>query len=218
MDKTMIAVFDSRAHAREAVEALFQSGFSHNEVSLMANNTADPETLDAYRHPGGAGLAADLSDRDNSVSTDEHASTKGVVAGGVLGGLAGLLLGLGTMAIPGVGPVIAAGPIATMLVGAAGGAAIGGIVGALIEMGVPEGDAHVYSEALRRGNTMVAVTGPEEKVQAVSEIFRRFQPIDVKQRAETWRTDDRWDRFEDSRDPLTRDAIVTEQTRYTTVR
>jgi hypothetical protein len=134
----------------------------------------------------------------------------------VLGGLAGLLIGLGTLAVPGVGPVIAAGPIATMLVGAAGGAAIGGIVGALMEMGVPEGDAHVYSEALRRGSTMVAVTGPESKVQTVSDIFRRFDPIDIKQRSESWRSGDGWDRFDHARDPLTSDAIVSERTRYST--
>lgn len=217
MNKTMIAVFDSRAHAREAVEALFESGFSQAEVSLMANNTNQPEALDPYRHPGASELAAGLSDRDNSISPSEHTSAKGVVAGGVLGGLAGLLLGLGTMAIPGVGPVIAAGPIATMLVGAAGGAAIGGIVGALIEMGVPEEDAHVYSEALRRGSTMVAVTGPETKVDMVSEIFRRFHPIDLKQRAENWRSQDRWERFDHSREPLSSEAIVTEHSRYSVI-
>ena len=214
MNKTMIAVFDNKAQAKQAVEALFDSGFSHSEVSLMSNNTTDPESLDPYRHPGGAAMADEMSTVHGDQLSD-HAAVKGVAAGGVLGGLAGLLLGLGTMVVPGVGPVVAAGPIATMLVGAAGGAAIGGIVGALIEMGVPEDDAHVYSEALRRGGTMVAVTGPESKVETVTDIFRRFHPIDVKERSQTW-TSEGWGRFDDRREPLTNEDIATERTRYST--
>jgi hypothetical protein len=213
MSKTMIAVFDDRAAARHAVEALFDSGFSHSEVSLMANNAGGEENIDPYRHPGAAGLVDD----DPLAGMRGHTSTKGLVTGGVLGGLAGLLLGLGSLAVPGVGPVVAAGPIATMLVGAAGGAAIGGLVGALIELGVPEGDAHIYSEAVRRGSTIVAVTGPDEKVETVSAIFRRFDPIDVRKRSDSWRTEG-WSRFDDNREPLSNDAIVSERARYATVR
>lgn len=216
MNKTMIAVFDNKTQAKDAVRALFDSGFSHSEVSLMSNNTTEPESLDTYRHPGAAEMASDIA-RTHADHVGDHTAVKGAATGGVLGGLAGLLLGLGTLAVPGVGPVVAAGPVATMLVGAAGGAAIGGIMGALIEMGVPEDDAHIYSEALRRGSTMVAVTGPESKVQTVSEIFRRFHPIDIKQRSENWRAEG-WARFDDTREPLTGDAIVTERSRYASVR
>lgn len=216
MNKTMIAVFDDRAHARQAVEALFESGFTHQEVSLMANNAAGEESIDPYRHPGAAAIA-DTTTTTTTVVEDNrlegHASTKGVAVGGVLGGLAGLLLGLGSLAVPGVGPAIAAGPIATMLVGAAGGAAIGGLVGAMMELGVPEEDAHTYSEAIRRGGTIVAVTGPESKIETVAAIFRRFHPIDLKKRSESWRGEG-WSRFDDTREPLTRDALVEERTRY----
>lgn len=209
MDKTMIAVFDERSQAKAAIEGLFDAGFSQSEVSLLANNVAGDETIDPYRHPGATGLETDVVHAEH----ESHAAGTGAVTGGVLGGLAGLLLGMGSLAVPGVGPVVVAGPVAGLLAGALGGAVVGGLVGVLVEMGVPENDAHTYSEAVRRGNTVVAVTGPESKVETVAEVFRRFNPIDIQKRSETWRNDG-WDRFDHTTDPLSREAIVEERTRY----
>lgn len=213
MDKTMIAVFDERAQAKAAIEALFEAGFSQSEVSLMANNVAGEEAIDPYRHPGAAALETDVVHAEH----ESHATGTGAVTGGVLGGLAGLLLGMGSLAVPGVGPMVVAGPVAGLLAGAVGGAVVGGLVGALVELGVPEEDAHTYSEAARRGGTVVAVTGPAAKVELVSDIFRRFHPIDMRKRSETWRSDG-WTRFDDTTDPLTREAIVEERTRYAVTR
>ncbi len=105
--------------------------------------------------------SADISLVANKHVSAEHAdvdevsdAAKGAGIGGVLGGGAGLLAGLGLLAIPGLGPVVAAGWLAATAVGAAAGAVTGGIVGALVDAGTSEDDAHVYSESVRRGGTL----------------------------------------------------------------
>lgn len=200
MNKTIIAVFDDRTQARQAVEGLLENGYSRDEVSLMANDVRGDETID-----------------QGNIDEESHATRDGAIAGSILGGLGGLLIGMGSLALPGIGTAVVAGPVAGLLVGAATGAVVGGMVGALVELGVPEEDAHIYTEAVRRGSTVVAATVPEEKVPDVSAIFRHYDPIDVKQRSETWR-EEGWTRFDDSRDPLTVEAIENERSRYAGVR
>ena len=201
MKKTIIAVFDDRAQARQAVEGLFENGYSRDEVSLIAHDVRGEE-IDGEHH-------TDLE--------AGHAERDGAIAGSILGGLGGLLIGMGSLALPGIGTAVVAGPVAGLLVGAATGAVVGGLVGALVELGVPEEDAHIYSEAVRRGSTVVAATVPEAKVPDVSAIFRQYDPIDVKQRSESWR-EEGWSRFDDSREPLTIEAIENERSRYAGVR
>jgi uncharacterized protein (TIGR02271 family) len=111
----------------------------------------------------------------------------GAATGAVVGGLGGLLLGLGALAIPGIGPIIAAGPIMSALVGAGVGAAVGGLVGALTEAGVPEEQAGYYAEGVRRGSTLVTVEVPDHRVDEVVRVMDRFHPIDINQRASNWR-------------------------------
>jgi hypothetical protein len=98
--------------------------------------------------------------------------------GGALGGGAGLLAGLGLLAIPGLGPVVAAGWLASTAVGAAAGAAAGGIVGALVDAGVDREHAEVYSEAVRRGGTMVTARVRDDDSVRVENIMDTYQPID----------------------------------------
>jgi hypothetical protein len=104
------------------------------------------------------------------------------VAGGILGGLGGWLAGIGALAIPGIGPFIAAGAFGSALGGAALGAGVGAVAGALVGMGIPEEEAKYYEEEVRRGGTLVVVKAGS-RVDEASMILRRFGAYDVHHRA-----------------------------------
>jgi uncharacterized protein (TIGR02271 family) len=104
---------------------------------------------------------------------------------------------LGALAIPGIGPVIAAGPLAAALAGAGVGAVTGGIIGALIDLGVPEESAHVYAESVRRGNILVAAQVDDNRVQEATRIMQHANLIDIEREATGWRASG-WSRFDDS--------------------
>jgi len=137
---TVVAVFDDRDDAQDAINALRNAGFSADDISILA------------RDRDVAGRLAD----DTGTEAAAGAAT-GALAGGLLGGVAGWLVGIGALAIPGVGPIIAAGPIAAALGGAALGAATGGIIGALTGAGVPEDEARYYDDEFRRGGIVVTM-------------------------------------------------------------
>ncbi|WP_347342965.1 hypothetical protein [Paenibacillus woosongensis] len=99
----------------------------------------------------------------------------GAAAGGLVGGLTGLLAGLGALAIPGIGPIVAAGPIAATLTGAAVGAGAGGLVGGLIGLGIPETEAKEYSSHVERGRILVIVDGNDAQRNDIYQIFRNNQ-------------------------------------------
>jgi hypothetical protein len=140
---TVVAVFDDRDDAQDAIEALRDAGFRADDISILAR---DRDT---------AGRLAE----DTGTEAATGAAT-GAFAGGLLGGVAGWLVGSGALAIPGVGPIVAAGPIAAALGGAALGAAGGGIIGALVGAGVPDDEATYYDEEFRRGGIVVTVQAP----------------------------------------------------------
>jgi hypothetical protein len=144
-------------------------------------------------------MAGDPEDRYATQLAEAYdeadAAVDGAVAGGVLGGLAGLVIGLGAFAIPGLGPVIAAGPLAATLMGAGIGAAGGGLLAALVEWGISEEEAEYYLEGVRRGGTLVAVKTPDNQVERVSEIMQEHQPIDLEERVATWK-DEGWTGYE----------------------
>ena len=107
-------------------------------------------------------------------------ATTGGVAGGVTGGVLGLLVGIGTLAIPGVGPFIAAGPIMAALGGAAIGGTTGGVIGGLIGLGIPEFEAKRYEERLRSGNFLIAVDADDsDQKDRAKEIFKQMGAEDV---------------------------------------
>ncbi|MEH1869788.1 MAG: histidine kinase [Nostoc sp.] len=161
-----IGVFPHRRDAEAALTELRDAGFPLSTVSIIAKD-AD-----------GRGIAG--VDVDQNVGTgnkaDDGAKT-GAATGGVLGGLTGLLVGLGTLAIPGVGPVIAGGAVATTLAttlaGGAIGAAAGGIVGALVGLGIPEDRAQVYSDRFQRGDYLVIIDGTEAEIHQAEAILNR---------------------------------------------
>jgi uncharacterized protein (TIGR02271 family) len=109
------------------------------------------------------------------------------VIGGVTGGVAGLLASLAGLAIPGIGPVLAAGPLVAALTGAGVGAVAGGLIGALTSAGVPEEHARYYEEGIRRGGTLVTVAASDSDADEVMDIMNRHNPVDIEERASQWR-------------------------------
>ena len=177
--KTIVGTYDNVETAYEVANDLVSAGFSRNDISIIAN---DPDSRYAPY--------VDVDSGDDAA--------KGAGIGAVIGGLGGLLVGLGALAIPGVGPVIAAGPLLAALTGAGVGAVTGGIVGALIDLGVPDEEAHIYAEGLRRGKVLVTVQVPDTSASAVTRIMDRPGLVDIHREAETWRSSGWNNRFDPS--------------------
>ena len=147
-------------------------------------------------------------------ATDETSDTAaGAGIGAVLGGLGGLLIGLGALAIPGVGPVLAAGPIVATLVGAGVGAAAGGLIGALVDAGVPEEQANLYAEGVRRGGTLVTVSTSDQNADRAVGILNDHDPVDIDRRASQWHSDN-WTGFDENAEPYTREQVDLDRNRY----
>jgi len=157
--KTVVAAFESRQHAQQAVEELRRSGFRDDQIGVMAQDNQEQA----------------------SSTTDEKASRAGTgaVAGVVAGAGVGTLWGLGIMAglLPAIGPVIAGGTLAALLASAATGAAAAGLAGALIGMGIPEEEAHYYEGQFKSGRVLVTVNA-DGRYDEAREILRRFHGYD----------------------------------------
>ena len=140
--------------------------------------------------------------------------------GAAVGGVGGLLTGLGMMAIPGVGPVVAAGWLIATAVGAATGAAVGaatgGIIGSLTNAGVPADDAHVYAEGVRRGGSLVTARVDDARATEAQAILQRQKSVDLNARGRMYR-DEGWSRFDPTAPAYTADQVAKERTRYTTL-
>jgi uncharacterized membrane protein len=154
MAKVVLGVFDTKDQAERAVQELRNRGF-HKEISILAKDE---------RREG------------METETDGDNVMEGVTTGSVLGGLVGLVAGAGALAIPGIGPLVAAGPIAGLL----SGAATGGIAGGLIDWGIPEEEGRRYEEEVRQGKILVAVQSSGPKVDEAAQILRQFGAHDVK--------------------------------------
>ena len=135
------------------------------------------------------------ADRDGDAGTG---AATGATAGALIGGGAGLLAGIGALAIPGIGPVVAAGWLVSTLAGAvtggAAGAATGGLIGSLTNSGVPEREAHVYAEGVRRGGSLVTVRTDDARAVEVERIMDR-RSIDWAERDRSYRSEG-WERFD----------------------
>lgn len=157
MAKKVIGVFHSQGQAEEAVHKLREEGFDR-EISIVAK---EEET--------GEKDAGDIRMENDSVAD-------GATTGGVIGGLTGLALGAGALVIPGLGPLIAAGPIAGLL----SGAATGGLGGALIDWGIPEAEAKRYEEEVRQGKILVSVECSDDKADKCQSILSEKGSGDIK--------------------------------------
>lgn len=210
MSKTITRLFDTYAEAAEAVQDLERNGVDADRISLVSNNA---ETLGDGRSAGSA-----LGDRNGDGENDvKEGAGKGAATGGLLGGGAGLLAGLGMLAIPGLGPVVAAGWLASTAVGAAIGAAAGGtaggLLGALKEAGHSDDEANVYAEGVRRGGALVSVKAHDKDALQVQQILDGRRGVDAVQRGEVYRRSG-WAQFDADAPPYTLDQISRERALY----
>jgi hypothetical protein len=206
MTKTVTRLFNRFDDAKAAVAELERMGIPHSDISIVANN-ADG----AYVNDG------------RTVTADEKAreagddAGKGATVGAGLGGAAGLLAGLGMLAIPGLGPVVAAGWLASTAVGAVAGAAAGGaaggLVGALTKDGVDERDAHVYSEGVRRGGSLVSARVDDARYVEVETALSRFSAVDATTRGQVY-TSEGWSKFDSAAPAYTPEQIAQERAKY----
>src|SRR6202035_4696599 len=149
MTATISRLYDNYADAQKAVQGLESAGVPHSDISIVANNSDN-------------WYSGKKVDRDgDGVDDRAEGAGKGAGIGAGVGGAAGLLAGLGLLAIPGLGPVVAAGWLASTALGAVVGGTAGGLIGALTAAGVSKEDAHAYAEGIRRGGTLVTARVPD---------------------------------------------------------
>lgn len=192
--RTVTGLYDSYEDAARAIHNLADAGVSDNDLGLVVNN-ADNQYA--------------LSDDDARVE-DKTAAGAGASIGTVLGGGAGLLAGFGMLAIPGIGPVVAAGWLVSTAAGAAAGAAAGGLLGALTREGVNTEHAHIYAEAVRRGGALVIARVPGRQAAAVEKIMRRHGWVDPDQRAKLYR-EEGWTVLDERAEPFTAEELARER-------
>jgi hypothetical protein len=202
MTQTLTRLFDTYADAERAVTELERLGVPHSDISIVG-----------HKHD----TAHDGRTYDDAGDHAADDASKGASAGGVLGAAGGLLAGLGLLAIPGLGPVVAAGWLASTavgaVVGAVAGGAVGGIVGALTHAGVSEEDANVYAEGVRRGGTLVSVKTGDSHLEAARTVMDNYNPVNIATRGAAYRASG-WSRYDDTAPVYTPDEVAAERSRY----
>ena len=199
--RTFTHLYDTYADAQQTVQALESAGISHDNISIVSNNADNS-------HSSTSGVAG------SDTPVDETRAGTGASTGTLVGGGVGLLTGLGLLAIPGVGPVVAAGWLVATLTGAGIGAAGGGLLGSLVHAGVPEEHAHAYAEGVRRGGTLVSVRGDESQAGQIESVLngRMASAVDMTARRAEYQTDG-WEKFEETAPHYTADQVAAERSR-----
>jgi hypothetical protein len=219
MARTVVAIFRNFQHANDAVRELVDHGFKRDDISIVAHNSQDAAGYTTTGRTAAEGTVADETGAGAGV---------GAGIGAAIGGIGGLLVGLGALVIPGIGPVIAAGPLAVALstltgagVGAVAGGVTGGLLGALIGLGVPEEEAEYYAEGVRRGGVLVTVQADDSNAEQITNLLNRHDPLDIDQEVTQWR-EQGWTGFDDiegrdsRRTSTLDDTVETETTRRET--
>jgi len=203
---TLSRLYDDYATATQAMHELEAAGIPSSDVSIVASNA------DSW-YSGKGTAPASKYDRDRSGLDDraEGAAT-GAGIGASVGGVAGLLAGLGMLAIPGIGPVVAAGWLASTAAVAAAGGLAGGILGALTEAGMSEEDAHVYAEGVRRGGTILTVRVPDGERARVEAVLNR-SAVNISERGMAYRKSG-WSSFDPNAPAYTSDQVRRERELY----
>ncbi len=205
MTVTISRLYNSYADAREAVSNLEAAGVGHNDISIIASNAdnwySDDRKVNSYPD-------RDLDGRDDRA----EAAGTGAGVGAAVGGVAGLLTGLGIMAIPGVGPVVAAGWLVSTLAGAAAGGAAGSVIGALTQAGVSKEDADIYAEGLRRGGAVVSARVADRDAARLQAVMDR-SAVNIADRAAAYRQSG-WQSFDPKANAYTADQIRKERDLY----
>jgi hypothetical protein len=197
-NRTVTALFSDLTAAQEVVDDLSSMGFQPETISIVANDASG-------QYASYLAAEAQASAADEDMRMEEGAG---------IGALMGGLIGLGAMAIPGIGPVIAAGPLVAALVGAgvgaATGAVTGGLIAGLVELGVPDSEASFFAEAVRRGGTLVLVNTTDDWVERVVDVMEAYHPIDVEDRATEWRAGG-WTGFDASAAPMPESQLAADR-------
>jgi uncharacterized protein YcfJ len=163
MKKSMMCIAQNRTQTESIVSKLQNGGFSHNDISVLLPDESGTKDF-AHQHNTKA----------------PEGAIAGVGAGGILGGTLGLLVGIGALAIPGLGPFIAAGPLMAAMSGAAAGATVGGLTGALVGMGVPEMEAKRFEGKVKGGNILISVhTDTHDRAKQAEAIFKAARAEDI---------------------------------------
>lgn len=187
MSDTIVRLFDHPADALRAVKRVEALGIDHDDISLIANNREGWYDEKGVRRERLARKDDDLDGEDDRL----EGAGDGAVTGGAIGGGVGLLAGLGMLAIPGLGPVVAAGWLASTAAGAAAGAitggVVGGLLGALTHEGVDRADAEVYAESIRRGGAVVIVRKHKDRRREIEQALSDYA-TDAAVRRDYYRT------------------------------
>src|SRR5271154_2992295 len=166
---SVFGIYATAAAAETAVDHLLTRGFTNSAISVLL---PDDQSTRAFAH-------------EKSTKAPEGTTT-GVTTGGVIGGTLGLLAGIGALAIPGVGPLIAAGPIMGALAGLGVGGAVGGIVGALVGMGIPEYEAKRYEGRIKEGGILISVhCDSSEEVSKAKDLLKATGAEDISSAGES---------------------------------
>ena len=202
MARQVVGLFDTTRDAELAVRELHSMGIDNADISLVASNARG-------EYDAAGNYVAGTADAGTN-SAGEGAGV-GATSGAVVGGLAGVLIGLGALAIPGIGPVLAAGPFAAAIgttgaavgagaLGAGLGAATGGLLGGLVGAGIPEEDANLYAEGVRRGGALVMARVDDDELDATIDVMERYNVVDIDERGQEWRSGG-WTRYDESAEP-----------------
>ena len=207
MTVTISRLFNNYESASQAVMKLEAAGLSPANISVVSNNA------DNWYTPERTGLKTRRVDKGHDGTDDRVAGAeKGAGVGAAIGGTAGLLAGLGIMAIPGIGPVVAAGWLAATAAGAVAGGATGGIIGALTQAGVSKDEAHVYAEGVRRGGTLVTARVPEGERTRYEAILDR-SAVNIRELAGAYR-EEGWSGFDERASPYSTEQARKERETY----
>ncbi len=171
MSKTLVGIFDNRQHAEIAAAKVKEQGLRTDDISIVSKQGDEGDPTDTA-----TGAARSGTDTTSTVATGVRNSgapvndniSDGVVSGSVLGGIAGLVIGAGSLIVPGLGIIAAAGPIAGLI----SGAVTGGIVGGLVDLGIPEKQSRQYESDIRRGKILFSMKTDEDKVDKISSILK----------------------------------------------
>jgi len=203
---TISRLYDDNNIAGRVYNDLDRAGISTDDISIVANNGEG--WYEKGREPG-------RIDRDgDGVDDRTEGAATGAGIGGAVGGLAGLLAGLGMLAIPGLGPVVAAGWLVSTAALAVAGGAAGGLIGSLTQHGVDEDDANAYAEGVRRGGTLVTARVPEADAARVEAIMDR-SAVNIRERTALWQRNG-WSRFDPNAPAYTAEEIRRERELYRT--
>jgi stress response protein YsnF len=204
---TISRLYKDHDTGTRVVAELERSGIPQSDISIISNN-------DSGWFDRGGSKRIDR-DADGTDDRAEGAAT-GAGIGATLGGVAGLLAGLGLLAIPGIGPVVAAGWLASTAAVAVAGGATGGLIGALTQSGIGEHEAHAYAEGVRRGGTLVTVRVPDADRARIEAIMDRYSPtttttIGAAHRKDDWSGDRIVATFENTdRAGAAREALIAD--------